>query len=449
MAHFCARVRKRGDLPSVSMKDVYRASDDQKPGGGARGRARPALPSRRFQQRSSCRRRRARVEYVLCGALQALFFLGYSYVAVLAAAAGYEWISAGSGAVEHLPAVWSCSAARLSSLCAPFRSLAKWLLIGRWKPEQIRIWSLAYVRFWIVKTLDPVEPVRPAVRRLAPVRALSKGARRENRAGRRDLLPARAGVHRSAHDRRGDGDPQRVVFPLLPGTGGADRDRTGHPRPGRVRRRKDRARHQHVDGRRGAARSRLRAAQRPGGTGRRAVARLSGTAHRGELPESPAGSVRHAASGQLLRAHACSSVLLLYLPLMQESLELLVDGGAVAGPGSGPERGCERRCRDVAGALHRARWSSRSLLFFVGVVLVGLLLVVTVPRVLSLFLKPDTVYPLYGFHDAVHRVIARMGTLRVLCASLRRQLLHRPLLELAWDTACPRSSRPGRISAAR
>src|ERR671924_711286 len=24
MAHFCARVRKRGDLPSVSMRDVYR-----------------------------------------------------------------------------------------------------------------------------------------------------------------------------------------------------------------------------------------------------------------------------------------------------------------------------------------------------------------------------------------------------------------------------------------
>src|SRR5437879_8296541 len=23
MAHFCARVRKRGDLPSISMKDVY------------------------------------------------------------------------------------------------------------------------------------------------------------------------------------------------------------------------------------------------------------------------------------------------------------------------------------------------------------------------------------------------------------------------------------------
>ena len=52
-----------------------------------------------------------------------------------------------------------------------------------------------------------------------------------------------------------------------------------------------------------------------------------------------------------------------------------------------------------------------SLLFF-GVVLVGLPLVVTVPRVLNLFLKPDTVYPLYGFHDRVHRVITRMTTLR-------------------------------------
>src|SRR5205807_1220114 len=30
---------------------------------------------------------------------------------------------------------------------------AKWLLIGRWRARQIRLWSLDYVRFWIVKTL--------------------------------------------------------------------------------------------------------------------------------------------------------------------------------------------------------------------------------------------------------------------------------------------------------
>ena len=37
--------------------------------------------------------------------------------------------------------------------------LLKWTLIGRWKPQQIRIWSLAYVRFWFVKTLVQANPL--------------------------------------------------------------------------------------------------------------------------------------------------------------------------------------------------------------------------------------------------------------------------------------------------
>src|SRR5206468_11146619 len=35
---------------------------------------------------------------------------------------------------------------------------AKWLLIGRWKPQQIRLWSVAYFRFWLVKTLVRSSP---------------------------------------------------------------------------------------------------------------------------------------------------------------------------------------------------------------------------------------------------------------------------------------------------
>src|SRR5205085_2938707 len=50
-----------------------------------------------------------------------------------------------------------------------------------------------------------------------------------------------------------------------------------------------------------------------------------------------------------------------------------------------------------------------SAVFFFGALLVGLLAVGIVPRVLSIFIKPDTVYPLYGFHYAVHRVIAALG----------------------------------------
>ena len=53
---------------------------------------------------------------------------------------------------------------------------------------------------------------------------------------------------------------------------------------------------------------------------------------------------------------------------------------------------------DGAGRLRRA---------LLRPVLVGLVFVGTVPRVLNLFITPDKVYPLYGFHYWVHRAIAR------------------------------------------
>jgi hypothetical protein len=39
-------------------------------------------------------------QYVLCGALELLVVLGYSYVAALVVAGCYEWISAGSSVVD-------------------------------------------------------------------------------------------------------------------------------------------------------------------------------------------------------------------------------------------------------------------------------------------------------------------------------------------------------------
>ena len=37
--------------------------------------------------------------------------------------------------------------------------LAKWILIGRWKPREIRLWSLGHYRFWLVKTLTRANPL--------------------------------------------------------------------------------------------------------------------------------------------------------------------------------------------------------------------------------------------------------------------------------------------------
>ncbi len=93
MAKFCARVRKRGDLPSVSMKDIYAhptirslavAVADVAP----RSAKPPVAAAIELPTPTNTR------EYFLCGALQLLFFLGYSYVAVVAIAEGYNWVSA-------------------------------------------------------------------------------------------------------------------------------------------------------------------------------------------------------------------------------------------------------------------------------------------------------------------------------------------------------------------
>src|SRR5207249_1404550 len=98
MAHFCARVRKQGDLPSVSMKDIYRhptirslaaALADAVPT-PAKSAATAALELPTLMT--------AR-EYVLCGALQLFFYLVYSYLGVLAAIKGYQWIVAGTEGV--------------------------------------------------------------------------------------------------------------------------------------------------------------------------------------------------------------------------------------------------------------------------------------------------------------------------------------------------------------
>src|SRR6266478_5667028 len=99
MAHFCARVRKRGDLPPVSMKDVYahptiRSLAEALADVPHASTKPPVATVLELPTPTNTR------EYVLCGALQALFYLGYSYLGVLAASEGFAWMVAGSQGVE-------------------------------------------------------------------------------------------------------------------------------------------------------------------------------------------------------------------------------------------------------------------------------------------------------------------------------------------------------------
>src|SRR5438445_7614124 len=93
MAHFCARVRKRGDLPPVSMKDVY-AHPTIRSLAAAVAEVAPTPAKPPVSAAVEAPTPTSTREYILGGALQALFFLAYCYVAVLAIAEGYAWVSA-------------------------------------------------------------------------------------------------------------------------------------------------------------------------------------------------------------------------------------------------------------------------------------------------------------------------------------------------------------------
>ena len=74
------------------------------------------------------------------------------------AARAYAWISAGADVLDvYLRSVVFGGAAFAGACALPI--VAKWVLVGRWRPQQIRIWSLHYLRFWLVKTLIRTSPL--------------------------------------------------------------------------------------------------------------------------------------------------------------------------------------------------------------------------------------------------------------------------------------------------
>src|SRR5438067_331084 len=407
MAHFCARVRKRGDLPSVAIKDVYRYPTIRRLAAALADRApvseKPAA-ARALELPTPTSAR----EYVLCGALQALFYFGYSYLGVLAAIEGYQWMVEGSEGVEsYLRLVLFSGLAFLVVCAVPIA--AKWLIIGRWKPQSIRVWSLAYVRFWIVKTLirsnpgvylfvgTPLYPLylRALGAKVGPGTVILSGQIPVCT----DLLTIGAGTvirrESSFHCYRaqagrieiGTVTLGRDVFVgemavLDIDTSMGDGAQLGHT-------------------------SSLHRGQSVpvGERWHGSPARRTDTSYVRIAP-ARCGRLRRATSAAL----TLIGTLFLYAPLLEAGLGLLFLGvsslvevlvpGVKSGAGALTVRGL------VIVAL------AFSVVLFFGATLLGLLAAGTVPRVLRVFIKPDTVYPLYGFHHAVHRVIAGLGRQR-------------------------------------
>ncbi|MEW1678412.1 Pls/PosA family non-ribosomal peptide synthetase [Streptomyces noursei] len=409
MAHFCARVRKRPDLPPVSMKDVYQHSTVRglaiAVGGAAPARTAPgvtestptAAPPEEAPLAGSTLR------YVLCGAAQLLFFLGYSGVVAFATTGGYRWVADGSGASGVYGRAVVFGGAEFLGLCA-FPVLAKWLLIGRWTARAFPVWGLTYLRFWIVKVLVHANPVVLFVG--SPVYVLYLRA-----------LGAKIGRHVTILSRTvpvctdlltiGAGTVIRKDAFLLCYRAHAGRIQTGPVTLGRdvfvgERTVLD------IDSSMGDGAQLGHTSALPRGTTVPGGQRWHGSPAQPtevdyvRVPAVRCGTWRRAAFGVVGLAKA----LLIGVPLVVAGTALLLTRVPVLG---GPDDPAPRSV--TAGALLLDALVL-SLVGFFGFVVVGLAVLGTVPRLLHRLLVPGTAYPLYGFRYSAHRTVARMTNLK-------------------------------------
>ncbi|RCG31503.1 amino acid adenylation domain-containing protein [Sphaerisporangium album] len=408
MARFCARVREEGGLPPVSMKDVYLHPTVRDLAAALTEAALapeppvtpPAAPRRAGSTTGYAAGSTAR--YVLCGALQLLLFLGYTYCGALALVGSYRWLSGADGPAEFCLRALACGCLTFAGLAA-VPLLAKWTLVGRWKPGAIPVWSLAYLRFWTVKTLvrhSPMVLFAGSPLYLMYLRAL--GARIGPGAvilSRRvpvctDLLTVGAGtvIRKDAYftcyrARAGLIETGPVTlgrdvvvgeFTVLDiGTRMGDGAQLGHT-------------------------SSLQTGQLvpDGERWHGSPAQPTDTDYRLVEPVD-CGTARRLRFGllQLL------GTLLVAMPLAVGASYALgvyvLEPAGLAG-------------EDVGGWQLVGEALTSSVLLFFGALAAGLVLVTTVPRLLNRTLTPGRVYPLYGYHYWAHRAVARLTNMSFL-----------------------------------
>ncbi|MES4889431.1 Pls/PosA family non-ribosomal peptide synthetase [Streptomyces sp. NPDC096012] len=164
MAQFCARVRKIPELPSPSMRDIYRHPTIRSLA-TALSQAAPGSAEQAVSQAVSVPRippepvvHTSRLVHFMCGTAQLLAFLIYSLISGFVTSAGYQWIAAGVGLFDTYLRALVFGGIGFIAMCM-FPVVAKWLLIGRWKQTEFPVWGLSYLRFWLIKVLLHANPM--------------------------------------------------------------------------------------------------------------------------------------------------------------------------------------------------------------------------------------------------------------------------------------------------
>lgn len=155
MAKVAAITRKRLAVPDLSMRDLYLHPNVAQLASflDSREKRTKAPQSEHGQYRVP-----SSAAYYTCGASQALYYYGLSFLFLAVLILGLHWSFLASSILgTWFRLVVFGTAALLSSIFLPIA--VKWLLIGRWKKEKIPIWGVKYFRFWVVKQLVQLNPM--------------------------------------------------------------------------------------------------------------------------------------------------------------------------------------------------------------------------------------------------------------------------------------------------
>jgi non-ribosomal peptide synthetase-like protein len=403
MAQFCARVRKRDDLPSVAIKDVYghptiAALATALTPPDEEAAAAPVAPPPDEPVHTA-----TTAQYVACAVAQLLLICGYAFVLAVGFRLSFDWIYAGDSVVDtYLRAALAGGATFLAACLLPIA--LKWILVGRWKRQEIRIWSPAYLRFWLVRTVITINPI--VLFAGSPIYSLylrAMGAK----VGRNVLVLTRHPPVCTDLVTLGD---NAIIRNHTYFTG--YRARGGLIQTGPVTLGRDSFVGEKSvldidvsigDGSQLGHSSSLHAGQAvPAGQRWHGSPGVPTESDYQTVGPAPAGAVRMVTFTGL----QMMVWFLLYVPfatgglalLLEEvpSLAALLDEGVAA----------------LAGGSFYVLALVTSLVLFVGGMVISFIGTLTLPRLLARTLKPDTVYPLYSLRYSAYRVITRMTNRR-------------------------------------
>lgn len=154
MARFAAQLRKSGLAKGIAIKDLYQHSSLRDLSAHLAHSDDQTTPFKRDVQVH----KPTLLQYWGTGVFQLLAVFSYLWLGSWVTIHGISWtFNAETVLTTYLHACAVALGGFLLFSLLPI--VVKWLLVGRWTPQSFPLWSWAYCRFWLVKSLIRTSPI--------------------------------------------------------------------------------------------------------------------------------------------------------------------------------------------------------------------------------------------------------------------------------------------------